>query len=158
MSTKFIVVKEAPKDLPKDGLVIKEPDFLEEIKENKQREPRGNHTSPTHLRYIAGSIGAKYDQELSAYTIKPHLFEGRKYESDEDLSKIIVEMLRSQYPKIFESYIDYKIKSRPAGTRVIYFVGDHKETRPFFNNGLSLADESDIESSAKSSKKKNSAE
>lgn len=159
MSTRFVVVKEEPKELSKDSMVIKEPDFLDEIKENKQREPRGGHTSPTHLRYIAGSIGARYDQDLSAYTIKPHLFEGRKYDSDADLSKIVVEMLRAQYPKIFQSYIEYKIKSRPAGTKLIYFVGDHKETKPFLNNGFSLVDESDLDGTSKAAKKqKNSAD
>lgn len=155
MSIKFVVLKEEPKDLVKDSLVIKEPDFLDEIKENKQREPRGGHTSPTHLRYIVGSIGARYDQELSAYTIKPHLFEGRKYSSDEELSKIIVEMLRTQYPKIFQSYVDYKIKSRPAGIKLIYFIGDHKDTKPFLTNGLSLIDESDLDAPPKTSKKTN---
>ena len=155
MSTKFVVVKEEPKDLSKDSLVIKSPDFIEEIKANKQREPRGGHTSPTHLRYIVGSIGARYDQELGAYTIKPHLFEGRKYNSDEDLSKIVVEMLRAQYPKVFQSYLDYKIKSRPVSTKLIYFVGDHKETKPFFTNGLSLVDESDLDAAASKATKNN---
>jgi hypothetical protein len=155
MSTKFVVVKEEPKDISKDSMVIKTPDFLEEIKANKQREPRGGYTSPTHLRYIAGSIGARYDQELGAYTIKPHLFEGRKYNSDEDLSKIVVEMLRAQYPKVFQSYIDYKIKSRSAATKLIYFVGDHKETKPFLANGLSLVDESDLDAASSKTAKNN---
>ena len=155
MSTKFVVVKEEPKDLPKGAYVIKTPDFMEEILANKSREPRGNFTSPTHLRYIVGSIGAKYDQELSAYTIRPHLYEGRKYESDQELSAIVVEMLKSQYPKIFDSYIDYKIKSRPSNTSIIYFVGDFKETKSFLANGLDLLDERDVDAPAKTSKKAN---
>lgn len=145
MSTRFTVVKEEPTDLPKDTYVIKSPDFLEEITSNKSREPRGNHTSPTHLRYIVGSIGAKYDPELSAYTVKPHLFEGRKYDSDKELSSVIVEMLQSQYPKVFESYLDYKIKQRPAGTKLIYFVGDYKNTKSFITNGISVIDEKEVD-------------
>lgn len=139
MSTKFIVVKEEPKELPKGAMVIKSPDFLEEVLENKSREPRGGYTAPTHLRYIVGRIGEKYDQELSAYTIKPHLFEGRKYDSDKQLAEIVVEMLKAQYPKIFDSYLDYKIRHRPTTVNLIYFVGDYKNTSAFYKNGIDLA-------------------
>jgi len=147
MSTRFLIVKEEPKDLPKDAYVIKSPDFLEQIQENKGREPKGGHTAPTHLRYIVGSIGAKYDQDLSAYTVKPHLYEGRKYDSDEELSKIVLEMLNAQYPKIFDSYLDYKIKNRPANAKLIYFIGDYKHTKAFIANGISVIDERELDQS-----------
>lgn len=140
MSTKYLVVKEAPKDLPKGSYVIKTPDFLKEIQENKGREPRGNITASTHLRYIVGTIGERYDQNLSAYTIKPHLFEGRKYENEQELSKIVVEMLKAQYPAIFEKELDYQIKHRPANTNMIYYVGDFLDTKPFFVNGIDAAE------------------
>lgn len=140
MSTKYLVVKEVPKDLPKGSYVIKTPDFLDEIKANKGREPRGNITASTHLRYIVGTIGERYDQDLSAYTVKPHLFEGRKYETDEELSKIVVEMLKTQYPAVFEKELDYRIKHRPANTNLIYYVGDFLDTKPFFVNGIDAAE------------------
>lgn len=145
MSTKFVVVKEEPKNLPKATVVIKTPDFLEEIQANRKREPRGNITASTHLRYIVGSIGEKYDQELGAYTIKPHLYEGRRYENDQELSKIVVEMLRAQYPKIFDRYLDAKIKARPSNTQLIYYVGDFAGTTSFFTNGVDVVDEKDVD-------------
>ena len=145
MSTRFTVVKEEPKDLAKDTYIIKAPDFLEEIKSNKGREPRGGQTASTHLRYIVGTIGAKYDPALGAYSVKPHLYEGRKYDSDAELSTVIVEMLQSQYPKIFESYLDHKIKQRPPNTKLIYFVGGYDHLSPFIANGIGVIDERDVE-------------
>lgn len=145
MSTKFVCVKLAPKSLPKDCIVIYPPDFLEEIRANKGREPRGGITAGTHLRYIVGSIGDKYDPELSAYTVRPHLYEGRKYENDSQLSGIVIEMLKSQYPKVFERYLDYQIKKRPTNTKLIYYVGDFLATAPFTANGIDMLDEKDVD-------------
>lgn len=145
MSTKFVTVQEVPEELPKGAIVIQAPNFLEEIKSNKAREPRGNITAGTHLRYIVGSIGEKYDQELSAYTVRPHLFEGRRYETDEDLAQIVVEMLRSQYPKVFDRYLDHQIRNRPANTKLIYYVGNFADTAPFFTNGIDKLAEKDVD-------------
>lgn len=143
--SKFVNVDKAPETLRKDEYVIESPTFLDEIKANAQKAPRGGTTGPNHLRYIVGSIGQRYDQNLSAWTIKPHLFEGRKFSSDEELSAIILEMLRSQYPKIFDSYLNYKIQQRPNGTKLIYYVGNFTDTTAFFQNGIDRIEEKDIE-------------
>lgn len=145
MNTKFVCVKLAPKHLHKDCIVIYPPDFMDEIKANKAREPRGNLTAQTHLRYIVGTIGDKYDPELSAYTVKPHIYEGRRYENDDQLSAIVVEMLKAQYPKIFERYLDCEIRKRPIDTKIIYYVGNFTDTSAFFANGIDSIDEKDIE-------------
>lgn len=145
MSTKFVAVKEAPAELPKGTYVIEYPNFLEEIAANKGREPRGIITAATHLRYIVGTIGERYDPELSAYTVKPHLFEGRIYNNDQELSKIVVEMLQQQYPKVFEKYLDYKIRNRPTNTKLIYYVGDFISSTPFFTNGVDSIEEKDVD-------------
>lgn len=145
MSTKFVVVKERPVELPKGTYVIEFPDFMDEIAANRGRQPRGNQTASTHLRYIVGSIGEKYDPELTAYTVRPHLFEGRIFDNDKDLSNIVVEMLKSQYPKVFEKYLDYKIRTRPTNTKLIYYVGDFGGTTAFFINGLDRVEEKDVD-------------
>jgi len=145
MTTRFIIVKEEPKELPKGSIVIKMPDFMAELEANRQREGRSGHTAPTHLRYVIGSIGQKYDPELSAYTIRPHLYEGRKYNNYQELSAIIVEMLRTQYPAIFDKYIDFQVRNRPTNTNLIYFVGDHLDTGSFTRNGIERLDEKDLD-------------
>lgn len=145
MNTKFVIVKEVPKELPKHTCVIESPDFLEQVVENKGREPRGGVTAGTHLRYIVGSIGEKYDPELGAYTVRPNLYEGRAYANDKELAGIVVEMLKSQYPKVFNSYLDNKIKTRPSDTKVIFFVGNFADTTAFSLNGIDSLDEKDVD-------------
>ncbi len=145
MSTKFVCVKVAPKHLNKDCIVISQPDFISEIEANKSREPRGNITASTHLRYIVGTIGERYDPELSAYSIRPHIFEGRKYDNDAQLSDIVTEMLKAQYPKVFDRYLDNQIRNRPINTKLIYYVGDFTTTTPFFSNGIDKIEEKDVD-------------
>ena len=145
--TKFVVTKNVPENLSKDCYVIRYPDFMEEILANKRREPRGNITANAHLRFITGTIAEKYDptNHLGAAIIRPHLFEGRTYSNDEELSKIIVEMLESQYHSIFEKYLAYKVKHRPMNVKVIYWTGPYQMTTPFFQHGLDKLDENEVE-------------
>jgi hypothetical protein len=139
--TKFVIVSEPPKTLEKGEVVVKVPDFKEEIEENRGKAPATKRTAVNHLRAIAGSIGHKYDREnFNPFThAKPALFEGIEYASDEELSKVVVKMIEQGYPSIFESAIDYQIKNRPMGTKVIYFVGPWNLSGPFTKNGIDVA-------------------
>jgi hypothetical protein len=136
---KFAIVNETPKSLKKGEIVISKPDFLEQIAANKAKAAKTGLTGNTQLRYITDAIAMKYDpQNMSAWSVKPHLFEGRSYSSDEDLSKIVVEMLEICYPKVFARYVDYQLKNLPANTEMIYFVDFKVEGAavPLFENGL----------------------
>jgi hypothetical protein len=148
---KFAIVNEAPKSLKKGEVVISKPDFLEEILANKGKAPKNNLTGTNQLRYITDTIAMKYDpQNMSAWSVKPHLFEGRPYSDEKALSGIIVEMLQICYPKVFARYVDHQIKNLPANTEMIYFVDFKVEGAavPLFENGLiNITDQS------KSSKK-----
>lgn len=134
--SKFVVVSETPKSLRPGEYVIERPNFIEEIRENISKAPRGNKTATGFLRSIAGAIGDKYDKDLTAWTVKTHNFEGRAYANEQELSGIVCEMLRACYPAIFKKYVDFKIRNRPMNVRVIYYVGDWTETTPFFDNGI----------------------
>jgi hypothetical protein len=153
---KFVVVKNKPKELKKGEHVIETASFLEEIKANAKNAGRGNLTGVNHLRSIVGSIGAKYDEELTAYSVRPYPYEGRHYSSEEDLSKIVVSLLREQYPKIFDKYLDKKIKDRPFGTKLIYYVGDFLETAAFNANGIDMLEEREVDAYMGNKKPKNS--
>lgn len=143
--TKFVVCKEAPETLRDGEMVIQEPDFLDAIELNKRRQPRGNLTGAAHLRFIVDTIGAKYDEALSAYSVRVHNYEGLPYENDEDLSKIVRRLLKEQYPSIYAKYLDAAIKGRPKNTKVIYYVGNFTDTTPFFSNGIDLLDEKEVD-------------
>jgi hypothetical protein len=145
MMAKFIVVDTEPTTLRKGEHVIKFPDFLEEIKANSGKAPRGGITATNHLRNIVGTIGQKYDENLTSWSINPFNFEGRTFNTDQDLSEIVIELLKKQHPTIFQSYVDAKIKARPDGTKVIYFVGPFNYTTAFYTNGLDLIEPKDVE-------------
>jgi hypothetical protein len=66
-------------------------------------------------------------------------------------------MLREQYPKIFDKYLDKKIKERPFGTKLIYYVGDFLETAAFNLNGIDRLEERDIDAYMGNKKPKNQA-
>ena len=44
-----------------------------------------------------------------------------------------------------DAYLDFKIKNRPFGTKLIYFVGPHQATSPFTANGIDELSEKDID-------------
>ena len=59
---------------------------------------------------------------------------------------ILVNLLRNEYPAVFDRYLDSKIKNRPMNTKLIYFVGDFNSTGPFYKNGLDVLEAKDLES------------
>jgi hypothetical protein len=142
---KFVVVKQKPKELKKGECVIERASFLPEIRENAKNASRGGLTGVNHLRSIIGTIGKNYDLELTAYSVKPYAYEGRSYSSEEELNDIVVSLLREQYPIIFDRYLDKKIKERPFGTKLIYYVGDFLETAAFNMNGIDRLEEREVD-------------
>jgi hypothetical protein len=142
---KFVYVKEAPKELRAGEILIDMPTFLEEIRANANKAGRGGLTGSNHLRSIVGSIGQKYDENLTAWAVRPHLYEGRAFANEQQLSDIVVSMLQEQYPAIFEKYLEHQIKNRPVGTKLIYYVGRFGSASPFFSNGIDLIEEKDVD-------------
>lgn len=142
---KFVVVKQAPEKLEKGEFVISPPTFLEQIRQNARKAPRIKQTAINHLREIVNSIAAKYDPDMNVMQLKMFNYEGLPYDSDEDLSAIVVRLLRNEYPAIFDKYLDHQIKARPMNTKLVYYTGDFVTTGPFYANGLDKLDEKDIE-------------
>lgn len=138
--SKFTIVQDAPQTVQKDEYVIDRPSFVEEIKAHTSKQPKNGLTGAYHLRNITDSIAQNYDPEnMTAFSVKVHLFEGRPYSSEKELNKIVVEMLDMCYPAIFEKYLEKKIKTRPKGTKLVYYVdfGVDNAQELFYNNGLS---------------------
>lgn len=138
--SKFTVVKEAPTDLKKGEYLIDKPSFMPEIAMHSSKKPRNGLTGSHYIRMVTDSIAQVYDPEgMTAYSIKAHNYEGRKFSTDEDFNTIIVEALRNDYPSIFAKYLDTKIRTRPSGTeKVIYVDSDIAgQYEIFYKNGLS---------------------
>lgn len=145
--SKFVVVDKVPENKPEGTYVVTMPDFITEIRSAAHRaNDRKRLTASGHLRTIAQNIANAYDPEFNVLaTLIVRTFEGREYDSDESLSKIVIELLERDYPVIFEKYLDKKIKDRPFGTKLIYFVGPLSRSGVFTRNGLDMMDEKDVD-------------
>lgn len=138
--SKFVVVKEAPVELKKGEYLIDTPSFLEQIHLHRSKVPRNGLTGSHYLRMLVDSIAQAYDPEnMSAYSIKAHLYEGRKFNSPEEMNQILVEALRNDYPAVFAKYLDVKIKARPSKTELVIYVNSdiQGQYEIFYKNGLS---------------------
>lgn len=153
---KFICVKNVPEKLDKNEHVIEFPSFLDEVKANSKKCSTDKITKSAHLRHILGDIGMKYaDGNFSPYTdIRIHKYEGIPFNSDEELSRIIVNLLDNEYPKMFEYYISHEIQKRPKSTELIYFTGDFMYSAAFTNAGFQQIQEKDIETTVGRKEKK----
>jgi hypothetical protein len=138
--SKFIIVDEAP-DLKEGEVVIKMPDFNEELKSSdKFASKLGTQkvTSLYHLKTIMTNIGQKYDPDnFNPISAIPYsIYEGLPYNNYDDLSKIVLRMLNKHHPQMIVKYLDHCIKNRPESTKLIYFVGPENYADPFLKNGL----------------------
>lgn len=143
--SKFVLVTEIPKNLNKGEIVITEPNFMPEIAQNARKASKIKQTGINHLREVLNSIANKYDKDMDVMRIKLVNYEGLPYSNDKDLHDIVLRILNKEYPKILDKYLDHHIKSRPMGTKVIYYTGSLKSTTPFYENGVDLLDAKDIE-------------
>ena len=125
---KFTVVSEAPTKLEKGEMVIGQPDFMDEIVANHKKAPKHKQTAINHLREILNSVGQRYDQELNVYKFKMSNYEGLPFNDNNDLSAIVTRVLKTEYPKIFDKYLEHELKNRPMNTKLIYYVGNFNTT------------------------------
>ena len=144
---KFVTVDEAPEQLRKDEHVIEMPDFLEEIRLASARNTnKKGQLSPSFLRSIASMIAISYDKEFDPLRqLKAHDYDGVGYENEQELSRIVLSALERDYPAIFDRYLEHKIKNRPFGTKLIYFVGPHSKSSVFYANGIDSIDLKDVD-------------
>jgi len=144
--SKFVIVKEAPTTLDKGAIVIGQPSFMEQVVENQKKAPKHHQTGVNHLREVLNSIGKKYDPDMNVFKIRLVNYAGLAFKDNEDLSNIINNILRAEYPVILDKYLEYQLKNRPMNTKLIYYVGDLTATTPFYSAGIDLIDEKDVES------------
>jgi hypothetical protein len=137
--SKFVIVKEAPAELKKGEYLIDKVSFLPQIVQHKAKAPRNNLTGLYHMRMIVDSIGLAYDPDnMTAYAIKAHKYEGLPYSNDEELNTILVNALQQDYPAVFPKYLEVKVRNRPKGTEKIIYVDSNipGQYEIFYRNGL----------------------
>lgn len=142
---KFVVVKEAPATLEKGEYVVNTPNFLEQIEANSRKAPKHMQTATHHLRELLNSVAEKYDHEMNPLSVKLVNYVGLPFKDNNDLSAILVRILRNEYPAIFDKVIAYDLKNRPMNTKLVYFVGNFTSTAAFYSAGLDLVDQKDVE-------------
>src|ERR1035437_10323750 len=103
---KFVVVNQAPETLEKGEIVIGQPDFMDQIVANQKKAPKHKQTAINHLREVLSSIAEKYDHDMNVLKIRLLNYEGLTFNSNSDLSAIVVRILRAEYPTIFDKYLD----------------------------------------------------
>ena len=145
---KFVKVteKDLPDTLSKDEFVISAPTFVEEVKACTKKKPKNGQLSPNYMREIAAAIGDKYLNEdfNTLVDINVSRFRGIPIKDDEATSAAAVRMMSKSVPDILDRYVDYHIKKRPQGTKLIYFLGDHLFTDSFASNGIDELKQKDI--------------
>jgi len=141
---KFVIVKQAPAVLERGEVVINQPNFLEQVVANVKKAPKHRQTAVNHLREVLMSIAEKYDQEMDVLKINLSNYRGLPFNTNEDLSDILVRILKTGYPKIFDKCLEHQLKNRPMSTKLVYYVGELNTTKPFYDAGLDMIEEKDI--------------
>jgi hypothetical protein len=159
---KFVIItdeSQIPAKLTAHELVIRSPDFMDEIKQSSSKAlaSRGRHlVSVFHLKDIVGKIGFAYaGQDFDPYKVCPYsIYDGVEYQDDKDLSdKIVKPLFRRFYPSIFYKFVDYHVKKFYKFAKVYYYVGSSDdEIQAFIDNGV-ICEES-VEAARKPQKPK----
>lgn len=144
---KFVRVSKAPKELEKYCYVIEAPNFKEEIRRSALKKPKNGLMAPNYLREIFAAIGDAYGDETynALTTINVSGYKGVPINNEEDIERIVMDVVYKQAPRFIESFIDKKIKKRPNGTKLIYFLGNFNQTESFTRNGIDEIKEKEID-------------
>jgi hypothetical protein len=144
--SKFVIVKKAPENPGKHELVLTDANFLSEIALTAAKAPKKQQTSVNHMREVVTTILSKYEVPgADVFRIPFARYEGRAFANNHDLNDIFVELLKKEVPSVFEKVLEYNIKNRPYGTKLIYYVGELVDTGPFFRNGLDMLEPDEVE-------------
>lgn len=135
----YFLVDEAPKTLKDNELVIARPTFLEEIGKSKLRRGVAKLTTANALRDALMIITDKYDKTVNPYRLNLNAYEGIAYQTEEDLSVIILKILAANNIDLLTKAVDFELKNRNEKVNTVYYVSDDLEgTSAFLANGFNL--------------------
>lgn len=135
----YILVDSAPEKLKDNEMVVYKPTFVEQISQSKLRRGVKKLTTANALRDALMLITDVYDNTVNPYRISLNEYEGLAYETDEDLSKIILKILNDNSIDLVTKAVDYHLKKRDLKVDTIYYVSDDLEgSAAFMMNGFNL--------------------
>jgi ribosomal protein RSM22 (predicted rRNA methylase) len=104
--------------------VIPKIDFIKPVQLCGRFKPANNLMATNYLRSICLEVGRMYDSSFNPYrNVVPSDYTGIKCETDMQVAAVIDMMFRNSYPKIFESYLEHIIKTRPSNCKRLIYVG-----------------------------------
>lgn len=136
--TKVTILPESPQNLKKTDFVIFKPNFLDEVKSSRlSNQSISKITTVNHLRDILMIVTGKYDESVNPYHITLNKYEGIAAPTLEDIADVVVRIDRDNNLKLLEKALDFKIKNRPLGTEMIYYISpDMQAVEQFQLNGI----------------------
>jgi len=120
----YKLVKKTPDKLGSNEFVIERPNFMEEIESTRGKRGVTNLTTASYLRDVFMAITDKYDNTINPYRLVLSKYVGLAYETDKDISDIILKIIDDHRLPLIEKAVEQKIKTRPRGTELIYYVSD----------------------------------
>lgn len=124
----FVRVKTVPTELRKDEYVVEAPTFLSEVQACFHKRPRTNAMSINYLRELVVACGAKYLSDDPTFNPMTEVnvadFKNTPCTTEEEANDILLKIFRKKYPRMLDAFVEHHIKSRPNGTRTVYFLGD----------------------------------
>ena len=142
-------------NLDKDEYLIQAPNFLEEIDKLRGRVPKNGHLTINFIRDLIALAAGKYsDMDFNPMHVNISKLKNVPFDNLNDLNSKVINFLHTECPALVNGYVDYHIKKRPFGTKLIYFLGDHLHTGSFSMNGIDEIKPKDIDIFMGNKKKK----
>lgn len=142
----FCRVKKAPASLNKDEYIIPAPDFKEQIAACEKKRPKTGTMTINYLRELIASTGMKYKGDdfdpIREVNVSP--YKGIPCENIDKINEELIRVFSEQYPAMLDAYVEYYIKNRPHGTRVIYYLGGPEQNGTFLKMGFEQVLERDL--------------
>lgn len=136
----YQLVDKAPENIKENEMILFKPDFIEQIAKSKLRRGVTKLTTANALRDALMLITDLYDNTLNPYRINLSAYEGLAYETDKDLSVIILKILSDQGHDLITKAIDVQLKARNSKVDTVFYVSDDLEgSSAFLTNGFILA-------------------
>lgn len=154
---RFCYVKRPPETLGKDEYFIDKPNFMLEIDMCKSKKSRSGLMTANYLRELIQLIGSKYiGLDFNAMTlINATNYIGISCTTEEEIHATIIKLFNDQLPQVLTAYVEYFIKRRPLGTKLIYFIGGPGQAEAFMTMGCEQVLEKELVSEAKKAAKGN---
>jgi len=137
----YFVIQETPTELRPNEMVVKKPDFMEEVINTRGRRGVIKAASVRSIRDIFMVITDKYDNTINPYNLKLHDYENMMYDGDDGFSKLVLRIIKESNLPLIDKVVEFQLKNRKPVIDTIYYVSEDMEgTSGFTKLGFTLGD------------------